>query len=174
MKDQTKQHRHHHHHQQQQQRKTGKLEWAPAPADKAFDMPNVNRVVIAGQLVQDPPLRWTSRGVPVTNFVIATDPEAEGRLPEGMNREQCYISIVVWAQQAVQCNKYLKKGNSVLIIGELQSMPNSAPDKGFYPIQINAQWIQYLEKGLVSAIDPSYDTMSEGILEMSESYSSNS
>jgi single-strand DNA-binding protein len=140
----------------------------PDNSRKSFDFPNVNRVVIAGQLLQDPPLRWTSRGVPVTNFVIATQPEPEEPQPEGLQRTPCFISIVVWAQQAVQCNKYLKKGNSVLIIGELQSMPNSSPDKGFYPIQVNAQWIQYLEKGLVSAIDPSYEHQGDGILEMAE------
>jgi single stranded DNA-binding protein len=165
MKEQNK-HQHH-----RQHKKAAHPEWTPVPNNKSYDFPNVNRVVIAGQLAQDPPLRWTARGVPVTNFVIATDPEPEDRMIEGMNREHCYVSVVVWAQQAVQCNKYLKKGNSVLIIGELQSMPNSAPDKGYYPIQVNAQWIQYLEKGIVSFIDPSYENQGEGMLEMSESYS---
>lgn len=144
------------------------VEAAPVNRNKSYDFPNVNRIVVAGRLMQDPPLRWTSRGVPVTNFVISTEPEPEQPVLEGLEREHCFISVVVWAQQAVQCNKYLKKGASVMIIGELQSMPNSAPDKGFYPIQVNAQWIQYLEKGLVSAIDPSYESQGEGILETSE------
>jgi len=159
----------HHHHRKQFRPAHEPMSFDP---NKSYDFPNVNRVVVAGKLMQDPPLRRTSRGVPVTNFVISTEPEPEGKMLEGLEREPCYISVVVWAQQAVQCNKYLKKGNSVLIIGELQSMPNSAPDKGFYPIQINAQWIQYLEKGLVSAIDPSYENQGQGILETSENTAS--
>jgi len=114
---------------------------------KDFDFPNINRVAVAGKLVQDPPLRWTTRGVPVTNFVMITQPEDEAKPMEGMERQSCFISVVVWAQQAVQCNKYLRKGNAVLIIGELQTMPNYAPERNYYPIQINAQWIQYLERG---------------------------
>jgi single-strand DNA-binding protein len=117
---------------------------------KEFAFPIMNRVAIAGRLTQDPPIRWTSRGVPVTNFIIATQPEKEAGMGEGMERENCFVSVVVWAQQAIQCNKYLRKGNAVLIIGELQSMPNHAPEREFYPVQINAQWIQYLEKGIVS------------------------
>lgn len=157
--------KHKHHHRKQHRPAVEPLQVDP---NKSYDFPNVNRVVVAGMLMQDPPLRWTSRGVPVTNFVICTEPEAEAGALEGMEREHCYISVVVWAQQAVQCNKYLKRGNSVLIIGELQSMPNSAPEKVYYPIQINAQWIQYLEKGLVTAIDPSYENQGNGILETSE------
>ncbi|HNW58376.1 MAG TPA: single-stranded DNA-binding protein [bacterium] len=123
----------------------------PAPGvavdHKEYAFPSVNRVAIAGRLIQDPPLRWTTRGVPVTNFVIVTAPESETNLPEGMERPPCYISIVVWAQQAVQCNKFLRKGSSVMVIGELQSMPNHAPERNYFPVQVNAQWIQYLEKG---------------------------
>ncbi len=158
--------KHKHHHHRKQNRPA--VEPLQVDSNKSYDFPNVNRVVVAGKLMQDPPLRWTSRGVPVTNFVISTEPEPEAGALEGMEREQCYISVVVWAQQAVQCNKYLKRGNSVMIIGELQSMPNSAPEKVYYPIQINAQWIQYLEKGLVTAIDPSYENQGNGILETSE------
>ncbi len=122
-----------------------------------FAFPGVNRVAIAGKLIQDPPLRYTTRGVPVTNFVIVTSPEVEPAAVEGLDRPPCYISVVVWAQQAVQCNKYLHKGNSVLIIGELQSMPNHAPERNYFPVQVNAQWIQYLERGTVTINESDYE-----------------
>ncbi len=138
---------------------------AGEPRDYAF--PSVNRVAIAGKLIQDPPLRWTTRGVPVTNFVIITSPEAEAGLPEGLDRPPCYISIVVWAQQAVQCNKFLHKGSSVLVIGELQSMPNHAPERNYFPVQVNAQWIQYLEKGTATANDAEFEGEEQGEMERS-------
>ncbi|HOH06917.1 MAG TPA: single-stranded DNA-binding protein [bacterium] len=138
---------------------------APAADNRDYSFPNVNRVAIAGKLIQDPPLRWTTRGVPVTNFVIVTSPEAEADLPEGTDRPPCYISIVVWAQQAVQCNKFLRKGSSVMVIGELQSMPNHAPERNYYPVQVNAQWIQYLEKGTVSPDDAEYGNQGQGELD---------
>ncbi len=129
----------------------------PNGKGRDYLFPGVNRVAIAGKLIQDPPLRWTTRGVPVTNFVIVTAPESDVAAAEGFDRPPCYISVVVWAQQAVQCNKYLHKGNSVLIIGELQSMPNHAPERNYFPVQVNAQWIQYLERGTVTINEADYE-----------------
>ena len=120
--------------------------------DSGFDHPDINRVFIAGTLLHDPPLRRTRKGVPVTNFIVVTKPEHPVGLDEELEREPVYISVVVWAKQAVQCSKHLKKGSAVIILGELQSMPNAKPDAGFMPVQISAQWIQYLEKGKFSKI----------------------
>lgn len=111
-----------------------------------IDFPDVNRVVVAGDLIYDPPLRWTKRGVPVSNFVICTQPDPEIEEPDELRSRKCYVSVVVWAQKAVFCNESLRKGSSVMIIGELQSMPNFAPEKAYYPVQVNAKWIQVLEK----------------------------
>jgi single stranded DNA-binding protein len=111
-----------------------------------IDFPDVNRVVIAGDLIFDPPLRWTKRGVPVTNFVISTTPDPNIEEPDELRSKKCFINVVVWAQKAVFCHENLKKGTPVLIIGELQSMPNFAPEKAYYPVQLNAKWIQVLER----------------------------
>lgn len=120
--------------------------------DTGFDHPDINRVFIAGTLLHDPPLRRTRKGVPVTNFIVVTKPEYPAGPDDDLEREPVYVSVVVWAKQAVQCSKHLKKGSAVIILGELQSMPNAKPDAGFMPVQISAQWIQYLEKGKFSKI----------------------
>ena len=52
-----------------------------------------------------------------------------------------------------------------MVIGELQSMPNHAPERNYYPVQVNAQWIQYLEKGTVSPDDAEYGNQGQGELE---------
>ncbi|MDZ7316452.1 MAG: single-stranded DNA-binding protein [candidate division KSB1 bacterium] len=109
--------------------------------------PDVNRVMIAGKLLHDPPLRHTRKGIPVTNFIVVTQPEPQPQKIEGLEREPVYVSVVVWAKQAQECAKHLRKGSAVVIMGELQSMPNARPEEHFCPVQISAQWIQYLEKG---------------------------
>lgn len=110
-----------------------------------IDMPDVNRVIIAGNLVHDPPLRWTKKGVPVSNFIISTMPET---LPaqDDSNSDKSYVSVVVWAQKAVYCHQHLHRGCAILVIGELQSMPNHSVKEKFFPIQINAKWIQILDE----------------------------
>jgi single stranded DNA-binding protein len=114
--------------------------------NKQLVFPDINRVAIVGKLLHDPPIRWTKKGVPVTNFLVSTSPDQEINQLEQDEREACQVSVVVWANQAIQCNKYLHKGQCVLILGELQSMPNYDPGKSHFPIQVNAQWIQYLDK----------------------------
>ena len=120
--------------------------------DSGFNHPDINRVLIAGNLLHDPPLRRTRKGVPVTNFIVVTKPETTAEGQEGLEREPVFVSVVVWAKQAVQCSKHLKKGSAVIILGELQSMPNTNLEENFLPVQISAQWIQYLEKGRFSKI----------------------
>ncbi len=122
-----------------------KTEEALQTQQSVYAFPDVNKVMVAGRLVHNPPLRKTKKGVPVTNFIIETFPEKIQESTEGMARESCQISVVVWAQQALHCHHNLKKGNTLLIVGELQSMPNANPNKHFFPVQINAQWIQYLD-----------------------------
>lgn len=124
----------------------------PEPFNNNFNHPDINRVFIAGSLLHDPPLRRTRKGVPVTNFIVVTKPEATQDSAEGFERDPLYISIVVWAKQAVQCSRHLKKGSSVIILGELQSMPNANVKENYFPVQINAQWIQYLEEEKFSKI----------------------
>lgn len=117
-----------------------------------FNHPDINRVFVAGQLLYDPPLRRTRKGIPVTNFIVVTQPDTPDAMPEGFERTPVYVSVVVWAKQAIQCSKHLKKGSSVVILGELQSMPNAQPEANYLPVQISAQWIQYLEKDRFSKI----------------------
>ncbi|MBN1558996.1 single-stranded DNA-binding protein [candidate division KSB1 bacterium] len=135
--------------------------------DSGYNHPDINRVFIAGTLLFDPPLRRTRKGVPVTNFIVVTKPE-EAEAAEGFKREPVYVSVVVWAKQAVQCSRHLQKGSAVFILGELQSMPNANPEENFLPVQISAQWIQYLEKGKFSRIvmtdeEPSGDSKPENL-----------
>lgn len=108
--------------------------------------PDINQISVAGRLQHDPPIRWTKKGVPVTNFLLVVTPDESANYFEKHPREETIVSVVVWAKQALQCKKYLKKGSAVLIQGELQSMPNAKPEDGFYPVQINAQLIEYLDK----------------------------
>ena len=123
-----------------------------------FAMPDINRVVISGTLTHDPPLRKTKKGIPVTNFMLETQPDHSSKLYDEDPGQPCSISVVAWAKQAVQCNKFLKKGSIILIIGEMQSMPNLDSEKEFYPVQISAQWIQFLDKGIAdSGIDSEVD-----------------
>ena len=56
-------------------------------------LPSLNKVLIVGNLVKNPELRYTSAGVPVVNFKIASSKKFKDNL--GIYREDvCYIGVV--------------------------------------------------------------------------------
>jgi len=109
-------------------------------------MPEVNNVVIAGNLTRDPIFRTTSSGTPVINFTIASN----RKFRDGNNQWQedvCYVGIVAWNKLAESCNERLKKGSAVLIDGELQSRIWKT-NEGYIRnvVEVKARRIQFLNK----------------------------
>ncbi|MCB1214397.1 MAG: single-stranded DNA-binding protein [Deltaproteobacteria bacterium] len=83
-------------------------------------MPSVNKVILIGNLGQDPELRFTQGGTPVANFSIATNESWTSR--EGNREERTeWHHIVVWGKTAELCKEFLSKGRTVYIEGRLQT-----------------------------------------------------
>jgi single-strand DNA-binding protein len=87
---------------------------------------NLNKVIIMGNLVRDPELRYLPSGKPVANFSVAVNDRYKkgDELVENVS----YLDIVVFARQAETCNEYLSKGRPVLIEGRLQQRRWEAQD----------------------------------------------
>ena len=109
-------------------------------------MPEINSVVIAGNLTKDPVFRQTTNGTPVVNFSIASNRKYRDANNQ-WQEEVCYIGIVAWNRLADSCTNRLKKGSAVLIDGELQSHSFKSDD-GFARniVEIKARRIQFLNK----------------------------
>ena len=80
-------------------------------------MPSFNKVILMGNLTKDPDLRYTPKGVSVTEFSLAVS--RRFRQEEELKDEVCYIDIVVFGKQAENCKQYLGKGNGVIVDGRL-------------------------------------------------------
>jgi len=109
-------------------------------------MPDVNTVLIAGNLTRDPSFRRTTNGTPVANFWIASNRKFKDNA--GQWRESvCYVGIVAWYKLAETCAENLKRGSAVLIEGELQSRSLRAEDgRNRNIVEIKARRIQFLNK----------------------------
>lgn len=121
-------------------------------------MPEVNNVIIAGNLTKDPVFRTTSIGTSVINFSIASNHKYRDHDNQWQD-DVCYVGIVAWNKLAESCNERLKKGCGVLIDGELQSRSWKTED-GFtrYIVEIKARRIQFLNKRAnVDGFDPDGD-----------------
>jgi len=109
-------------------------------------MPDVNHVIIAGNLTKDPVIRNTTNGTPVANFTIACNRKFKDNV--GQWREDiCYIGVVAWYKLAETCRENLIKGSSVIVDGELQSRSWKTENGHFRNIvEIKARRIQFLNK----------------------------
>ena len=73
-----------------------------------------NKVILIGNITKDLELKQTQNGVSVCSFDIAVNRK--------MNKDEVdFISIVAWRQQAEFVSKYFKKGQAILICGQIQT-----------------------------------------------------
>jgi single-strand DNA-binding protein len=114
-------------------------------------MPELNSVIIAGNLTKDPIFRQTTNGTPVVNFSIASNRRYRDSKDE-WQEDVCYVGIVAWNKLAESCRDKLKKGNAVLVEGELQSRTFKTEKSDSKTIvEIKARRIQFLNKRMGSS-----------------------
>ncbi|MBO7250833.1 MAG: single-stranded DNA-binding protein [Clostridia bacterium] len=73
-----------------------------------------NKVILMGRLTADPELKQTQSGVSVTSFNIAVDRKVKDSPCD-------FFTINAWRQTAEFICKYFKKGQAILVCGELQT-----------------------------------------------------
>ena len=122
-----------------------------------FKMPELNSVIIAGNLTKDPIFRQTTNGTPVVNFSVASNRRFRDKNDE-WKEDVCYVGIVAWNRLAESCRDKLKKGNAVLVDGELQSRTFKTEDGSNRTIvEIKARRIQFLNKKMSSSESVSHE-----------------
>lgn len=109
-------------------------------------MPEINYVIVAGNLTKDPIFRQTTNSTPVVNFSIASNRKYKDSSNQ-WQEDVCYVGIVAWNKLAESCRERLKKGSAVLVDGELQSRSWKS-DEGHNRsiVEIKARRIQFLNK----------------------------
>jgi single-strand DNA-binding protein len=82
-------------------------------------MASFNKVILIGNMTADPELKQTAGGVSVCSFSIAVN-RRFAKADQGQQNVD-FINIVTWRQQAEFVSRYFKKGNPILICGQLQT-----------------------------------------------------
>jgi single-strand DNA-binding protein len=83
-------------------------------------MSGVNKVILIGNLGNDPDLRHTPSGTAVSNLRIATNEFFTNRDGQKEQRTEWH-RVVAFGRLAEICNQYLKKGRQVYIEGRLRT-----------------------------------------------------
>ena len=80
----------------------------------------VNKVILLGNLGQDPEVRYTGSGTAVCNIRLATNERYKDQNGEWVDKTEWH-SVVAWDRLAEICGEYLKKGSQVYFEGQLQT-----------------------------------------------------
>lgn len=101
----------------------------------------LNKVMIIGNLWEEPEMRFTPQGKAVTNFSVAVNKK------RGENENTEWFNIVAWNNLAESCNRYLNKGSKVYVEGELQtrSWENNDGQK-HYKTEVIANQVEFLDR----------------------------
>ncbi len=77
------------------------------------------QITLVGNLGNDPEMRYTPSGVPVTTFSLAVSKTWTGQ--DGQRQEKTtWFRVTVWRKQAEIVSQYLTKGRQVLVVGEIE------------------------------------------------------
>ena len=107
-------------------------------------MASFNKVILIGNLVEDPELKQTPNGVPVTNFRLAV--QRRYQKTEGQ-QDADFINIVCWRQTAEFVKRYFSKGRSILVCGQLQSRTwTDNNNQKRYTLEVLADEVSFVDR----------------------------
>ena len=85
----------------------------------------MNKVILIGNLANDPEPFTTQSGISRSTFRIAVQRRFANA--QGV-READFLTVVAWRQSADFCNRYLTKGSKVAVEGSIQTRSYDAQD----------------------------------------------
>ncbi|MDP3989501.1 MAG: single-stranded DNA-binding protein [bacterium] len=103
----------------------------------------LNKVFILGNLTRDPELKALPSGTKVTQFSLATN--RVWRDQQGAKQEDTqYHNVVVFGRQAETTAQFVKKGDSVLVEGRIQTRSWDGTDgQKRYRTEVVADRVQF-------------------------------
>ncbi len=104
----------------------------------------VNKVILIGNLGQDPELRNTKSGTAVVNLRIATNERRRNQEGQWDNHTEWH-SVVAFGKTAENINRFMKKGRQLFIEGRLQTRKWEDQNGGErYSTEIVAENVRFL------------------------------
>ncbi len=131
-------------------------------AKGGFFMAGVNKVILVGNLGNDPEVKTINTGTTVTQFNLATSEAWTDK--EGQRQEKTeWHRVVVWGRQAENCGKYLSKGRQVYVEGRLQTRSwEDQQGQKRYTTEVVALTVQFLSNATNRSQDASVPTQDYG------------
>ena len=118
----------------------------------------INKVILVGNLGQDPEVKYTAGGAAVTTLSLATSESWKDK-DTGSDQERTeWHRVVLWRRLAEIAGEYLKKGSKVYIEGQLQTRKWEQDGQTRYTTEVIGRDMQFLDsRGSSSSAASSYE-----------------
>ena len=118
----------------------------------------INKVILVGNLGQDPEVKYTAGGAAVTTLSLATSESWKDK-DTGSDQEKTeWHRVVLWRRLAEIAGEYLKKGSKVYIEGQLQTRKWEQDGQTRYTTEVVGRDMQFLDsRGGSSSDNSSYE-----------------
>ena len=101
----------------------------------------MNTVALIGNLTRDPEIRYTTSQMAIATFAIAINRPPK---KDGSEGGADFPRITVFGTQAENCNKFLKRGSKVGIIGKIQTGSYEKDGQRIYTTDVVADRVEFL------------------------------
>lgn len=83
-------------------------------------MANINSVTIVGNVTRDPELRYTSSGLAVCNFSVASNRRWLNKSTNDWEEKVSFFDVTVWADHGQNVAESVLKGDRVVVTGRME------------------------------------------------------
>ena len=105
----------------------------------------INKVILVGNLGQDPEVKYTAGGDAVTTLSLATS-DSWKDIDTGQDQERTeWHRVVLWRRLAEIAGEYLNKGSKVYVEGQLRTRKWEQEGQTRYTTEIVARELQFLD-----------------------------
>jgi len=105
----------------------------------------INKVILVGNLGQDPEVKFTAGGAAVVTLSIATSESWKDKETGNDQEKTEWHRVVLWRRLAEIAGEYLKKGSKIYIEGQLQTRSWEQEGQKRYTTEVIARDMQFLD-----------------------------
>ncbi|MGA0557536.1 single-stranded DNA-binding protein [Larkinella sp. VNQ87] len=107
-------------------------------------MASMNKVILIGNVGNDPEVRYLDGGSVVARFSVATNERYTTRTGEQVDQTE-WFRVEVWNDQAKTIEKYVRKGNQIYVEGRLRTETYTDREgKERFSLTVRATTFQFL------------------------------
>ena len=102
----------------------------------------MQQLTIIGNLTKEPELRTTTSGKEVCSFTVAVNRK---KTPNNQEPGADYFRVSAWEERGRTCNKYLKKGSKVCVVGTVSVRPyTNNKGEASASLEVKADEVEFL------------------------------